>query len=430
MAEGGLQRSHPEDSSSTHNPMLYERRPIPILSLSTDPRPDRDRDQQHDPDPDVSVIIPCRDEGTTVGTCVNQVYAALDAYGYTGEVIVVDSGSTDGSAEAAREAGARVVVQPIRGYGAACLRGLEAAAGRYLVIADGDGTYDLSCLNRFVEPLRAGHDMVLGTRRNGRIEPGAMRRRHLHILEPAVTFLARTFFRLQVSDVRCGLRSFSRDALAQLRLGATGMEFASELLVEAARAKLDTVEVPVGFRPRRNGESRRSTGESWRVARSLLLLSPTHLFTVPALLLLAVGLAVQFALLWAPFSVHGLTLDLHAALVGGALALLGAQTLILGLFAKTYALVNGAGPDDAWIRKFHLRYTLERGVALGTAVLCSGIVLSAGMVLQWIAAGAGEGATLAVRPAALAATLVVLGGQIIFASFFLSLLRGSEFGRT
>jgi hypothetical protein len=419
VTEGGLQRSHPEDSSSTRDAMLYERRPIPTLSLSTDPRPDLD----------VSVIIPCRDEAATIGLCVEQARSVLEHHGYTGEVIVVDSGSTDGSADVAREAGARVVMQPIRGYGAACLRGIEAATGRYLVIADGDGTYDLSCLNRFIEPLMAGLDMVLGTRRNGRIERGAMRRRHLHVMEPAVTFLARTFFRLQVSDVRCGLRSFSRDALARLRLGATGMEFASELLVEAARAGLATVEVPVGFRPRPHGPSRRSSGESWRVARSLLLLSPTHLFIVPAILLLAIGLATQFALVRAPLSVRGVTLDLHAALAAGALALLGAQALVLGLFAKTYGLVSGAGPDDAWIRKFNLHYTLERGVAFGTAVLCTGIVLSSALVLQWVTHGAGSGAELAVRPAALAATLIVLGGQVIFASFFLSLLRGSEFGR-
>jgi glycosyltransferase involved in cell wall biosynthesis len=308
----------------------------PSLSLSGD-----------EPTLEVSIIIPCRDEASTIGQCVQDAWAALDQWGYSGEVIVCDNASTDGSAAEAITAGARVVHQRIRGYGAACLRGMEVARGRHFVIADGDGTYDMSCLHRFIEPLRAGHELVLGTRRNGRIHKGAMQVGHLHVMEPAVTRLSRRFFNFNVSDVRCGLRSVTREAASRLRLEATGMDFASEMLVEAARAGLKAVEVPVEFRPRPNGAPRRSAADGWRVARALLLLSPTRLFTRPGLVLLSLGLIMQFLLVRGPIRLGSVTMDVAFVFAGGALALLGFQVLLLGVYAKTYALLNRVGPDDA-----------------------------------------------------------------------------------
>lgn len=379
-------------------------------------------------DLEVSIVIPCRNEAAAIAACVHEARAALARYNYAGEVVVCDNGSTDGSADEARRAGARVVHQPIRGYGAACLRGMEAARGRYIVLADGDGTYDLSVLNRFVEPLRAGYDVVLGTRRNGRILMGAMKGAHRHLLEPIQTHLSRAFFRFRVSDVRCGMRSIRRDALARLRLGATGMEFASEFLVEAAREGLRSVEVSVSFRPRRSGRPRRSVGDGWRVARQLLLLSPTRLFLGPGVLLLVLGLGLELALLPGPIRLPTFNLDYHFMFVGGALAILGLQLVLLGIYAKTYALVHDPGLADPWIRRFHLHYSLERGVALGGFLFGAGFVIDVGILAHW--ASQGFGVLFAVRPAVLALTLMVLGTEIVFASFFLSVLRGSEFGRT
>jgi hypothetical protein len=378
--------------------------------------------------PEISIVIPCRNEVATIGACVRDAFAALERYGYRGEVIVCDNSSTDGSAAAAAAGGARVVRQPIRGYGAACLRGMEEANGRYLVIADGDGTYDLAVLNRFVEPLRAGYDIVLGTRRNGDIRPGAMRPVHRHFLEPVQTYLSRRFLRFRVSDVRCGLRSITRPARERLALGATGMEFASEMVVEASRAELSAVEVPVSFHPRQAGAQRRTMGDGWRVARQLLLLSPTRLFLVPGLLLLWAGLALELALLPGPIAIGTITLDFHFMFVGGALALLGVQLVMLGIYAKTYALVHDAGPVDPWIRRFHLHYTLERGVALGGILLTAGLAIDVGILIHWLAEG--RGVLFAVRPALVALTLMVIGAEILFASFFLSVLRGAGFSRT
>lgn len=376
---------------------------------------------------EVSVVIPCRNEAGTIAACVREAAAVMAAAGYEGEVVVCDNGSTDGSAYAAAAAGARVVRQPIRGYGAACMRGLEAAAGEYLVLADGDGTYDLTALHRFVEPLRSGYEMVLGTRRDGLMLPHSMGAHHRHLLEPVQNWLTRRLLRFRVSDVRCGMRAVRRDALARLELGATGMEFASEMLLEAARARLEVMEVPVKFGPRPRGGSRRRMGDGWRVARQLLLLSPTRLFLLPGLLLLALGLLTEVALLPGPVRVGRLVFNYHFMFVGGALVMFGFQLILLGLYAKTYALVHGGGVEDPWIRRFHLHYTLERGVALGGLFFGAGLAIDVYILASWLAAGAGD--LFAVRPALLALTLMVLGAEMVFASFFLSVLRASGFGR-
>jgi glycosyltransferase involved in cell wall biosynthesis len=377
--------------------------------------------------PEVSIVIPCRNEAASIGACVRDARTALERGGYHGEVVVCDNTSTDGSAEIAEAAGARVVRQPIRGYGAACLRGMEEAQGRYIVLVDGDGTYDPTMLHRFIEPMRAGYELVLGTRRNGEMEPGSMTAAHGHILEPVQTHMLRRFFRFRVSDVRCGMRGIRRDALDRLRLGATGMEFASELLVEAARVRLRPVEVPVTFRSREGGVQRRSVGDGWRVARHLLLLSPTQLFMVPGVLLLLVGLAMEVALLPGPLRIAGMNVDYHFIFVGGALAILGMQLLLLGIYAKTYTLVHENGLDDAWIRWFHVHYSLERAVISGAVLFGVGLVINAGILFSWL--DAGRGMLFAVRPAMLALTLMVLGAEIVFAAFFLSLLRSAGFGR-
>ncbi len=377
--------------------------------------------------PDVSIVIPCLNEAASIGVVVRDALENLERLEYRGEVVVCDNGSTDGSAEQAEAMGARVVRQPIRGYGAACLRGMEAASGDCIVIVDGDGTYDLTLLHRFVEPLRAGYDLVVGTRRNGWIQPRAMRKRHRHFLEPVQTALSRRFFQFRVSDVRCGFRSVRREALDRLDLGATGMEFASEMLVEAAKEGLEAVEVPVTFHPRESGVSRRSLVDGGRVAGKLLLMSPTRLFLVPGLVLVALGLGLEALLLPGPLRLGRFTMDFHFMFVGSALAILGTQLVLLGIYAKTWSLVNEPRSADPWIRRFHLHYSLARGVTGGALLFAAGFAINLWILVDWLSAGAGV--LFAVRPAILALTLMVVGAELAFAAFFVSVLRGSHFGR-
>jgi hypothetical protein len=300
------------------------------------------------------------------------------------------------------------------------------------VFVDGAGTYDLSILHRFIEPLRAGYALVVGTRRNGAMGPGSMSWFHRHVLEPLQTHFLRQRFGFPVSDVRCGLRAIRRDTMVALGVGATGMEFASDMLISAAQAGLEAVEVPVQFIPRVHGAPRRRAADSWRVLRQLLLLSPSILFLGPGLVALVLGLALELAL--TPGPVHlssGLVLDYHFMFAGSALAMFGFQLVLLGLYARTYALMQSdLAVTDPWMARFHHVYTLERGVLVGTAVSALGFAIVGRLLADYLQLGAAQhGAFFGVRPAVLALTLLMLGGETIFASFFLSLLRNGEYGR-
>jgi glycosyltransferase involved in cell wall biosynthesis len=227
---------------------------------------------------EVSVIIPCLDEAGTIRAVIADAAAAMTTLGYAGEILVIDAGSTDGSPQLARTAGARVIETKVRGYGAACLRGFDEARGEFLVLLDADGTYSCDTLHRFVEPLRAGLDVVVGTRRNGEIRPRAMSASHRLFWEPLQTFLLRRRFGVQASDVRCGMRGITRAAARSLALQANGMELSTEMLVRATQAGMQLTDVPVTFHPRKGRRSRRRVRDSWRVIGKALLMSPMQRF--------------------------------------------------------------------------------------------------------------------------------------------------------
>jgi glycosyltransferase involved in cell wall biosynthesis len=375
---------------------------------------------------EVSVIIPCLNEATTIRAVIADAAAAMMSAGYSGEILVIDSGSTDGSAELAREEGARVIETSVPGYGAACLRGFDEARGEFLLILDADRTYGCDTLHRFVEPLRAGLDIVVGTRRNGEIRPGAMSGWHRHIWEPAQTFLLRRRFGVRVSDVRCGMRSITRTAAQSLAIQANGMEFSSEMLLRAMQAGLQVIDVPVTFHPRKDGGPRRRVEDSWRVISQLVLMSPTQLFVAPGLLALAIGLVIELALLPGRIEVSPtLWFDYHFMFVGAILALLGFQLVLLGLYAKTYTVFVERDSADPWLVRFHRWYRLERGLLLGGAIFLVGLAINVRVLLVWLAND--RALAFSVRPVVLALTCMVLGAEIIFAAFFLSLLRSSAY---
>jgi glycosyltransferase involved in cell wall biosynthesis len=375
---------------------------------------------------EVSVIIPCLNEAATIRAVIADAAAAMMSAGYAGEILVVDSGSTDGSPELAREEGARVIQTSVPGYGAACLRGFDEARGDFLVIIDADRTYGCDTLHRFVEPLRAGLDIVVGTRRNGEIRPGAMSGWHRHLWEPAQTFLLRRRFGVRVSDVRCGMRSITRAAAQALAIQANGMEFSSEMLLRAMQAGLQVIDVPVTFNPRPRGGPRRRVQDSWRVISQLVLMSPTQLFVVPGLVALAVGLAIELALLPGRIEVGPrLWFDYHFMFVGAILALLGSQLVLLGLYAKTYTVFVERDTADPWLARFHRWYRLERGLAVGGAVFLVGLAINLRVLLVWLAND--RALAFSVRPVILALTCMVLGAEVVFAAFFLSLLRSGSY---
>ena len=371
------------------------------------------------PAPQISVVIPCLDEEAAVGTVVEQAWEGIERSGRTGEVIVVDNGSTDRSAEIAAGRGATVVVEPRRGYGQAYLTGIAQARGELIVMADADGTYPMNELARFVDALESGSDLVLGSRFEGTIHEGAMPWSNRWIGNPILTGLLNRLFGIRVSDAHCGMRALRRSALSALDLHSHGMEFASEMVFKAFRRRLAVSEIPIDYFPR-TGESKLSRyGDAWRHVRFMLLYSPSWLFFGPGSFLLLLGIVGMLVLASGPVDVFGRTWQIHTMLAFVALTLMGAQVVQLGLFARTYALTH-YGEHDILLERLRRRIHLEHGLLLGLALVLIGAGLLLAVFVRW--AHAGFGALGDEYPTALGVTLVGLGVQTVFGSFFIGLL--------
>ncbi len=365
----------------------------------------------------LSVVIPCLNEAQNIELCVALALSAMASTGIAGEVIVSDNGSEDRSAELAESAGAHVVHEPTRGYGNAYRAGFAAAHGEYIVMADADLTYDFAEIPSFLAALRDGADMVVGDRME-HIQPGAMPWHHRYIGNPLLSRFLNLLFHTGVRDAHCGMRAFRRDRLEILELRTTGMEFASEMIVRAAKEKLDIREIPIEYRPR-GGESKLSSfRDGWRHLRFLLLHSPNHLFILPGAVMAALGALISLTVL-AHVDVLQRQWDLHTLIGGSLLAIVGAQLVGLGLCAHAYATYF-MGERDAWFDRARERLRLEHGLMLGSAVAFVGVVIIVVIVLDWI--GHGLGSLSQERVAISAATLLVLGIQIVFTSFLLSIL--------
>jgi len=365
----------------------------------------------------VSVVLPCLNEIDSVAAVVREAKAAMDEAGVAGEVVVVDNGSTDGSADAAAHAGARVVHERRRGYGAAYMAGFAAAECDVIVMADADGSYDFAALPAFLDRIRDGDDLVMGSRFKGQIEAGAMPWTHQHIGSPILSGLLNMLYRTGIEDAHCGMRAFRRSALSEMRLRMPGMEFASEMVVDAARAGLRIGEVPVNYRVRGGRSKLRTVPDGWRHLRFLMLYSPTHLFLVPGLALLLIGLLMLVALLPGPVIVLGRLFDIHVMVLGALLTLIGFQILAIGLYAKTLAVTLRLQPMDRTLRALRRVFSLERGLVAGTLLFVIGFVVDFWIATEW--ASSGFGPLNAVRPALFALVAMLLGLQVVFSSLFL-----------
>jgi glycosyltransferase involved in cell wall biosynthesis len=368
--------------------------------------------------PLVSVVIPCLDEAESIATCVRKALAAMEQGGIAGEVVVADNGSTDGSQRLAREAGARVIDEPRKGYGSAYLAGFRAARGTYIVMGDADDTYDFAELARFVEPLEDGADLVMGSRLRGRIHRGAMPWLHRYLGNPLLTGILNLFFRAGVSDAHCGMRAFRRELLPRLDLRTTGMEFASEQVIRASKLGLDIREIPIEYRPRAGESKLSSFADGWRHLRFLLVHSPTWLFLIPGAALVLFGLLGGLVVV-ANLNVFGREWQLHTLIGAAMLAIVGAQVLQLGFQARAYAAYY-LGEHDPLFDRVRERLRLEHGLIAGGALLAAGLALCAAVLVLWIKRGLGE--LREEKLAVVGLTLVVLGIQTVFGAFFLSIL--------
>ena len=395
------------------------------MTLSTGPLPAVDRALQSE-ECELSIILPCLNEAETLAVCIRKARTSLDQLGVVGEIVVADNGSDDGSQSIARSEGARVVDIPMRGYGAALRGGIDAARGRFVLMADADDSYALDEIGPFLEALRAGADIVMGNRFQGGIEPGAMPFLHRRLGNPVLSRLGRLFFKIPVGDFHCGMRAFQRNRIRELGMQTNGMEFASEMVVRASLNGFHIVEVPTTLRP--DGRSRpphlRTWRDGWRHLRFLLAFSPRWLLLYPALVVLGFGLLGLIVLSFGQWEVAGVTFSLQTMLACATAVIVGLQAVGLAIVARSYATHLNLLPSSQRIERALERFTLERGLIAGGILLLAGIFAFMTAVAHWGSTGFRQLDVLTtMRLPIIGMVLIVAGIQLIMVSFTMSLTQ-------
>jgi glycosyltransferase involved in cell wall biosynthesis len=378
---------------------------------------------------ELSIVMPCLNEAETIGTCVHKARRFLEEHGVAGEVIVADNGSQDGSQRIAAELGARIVSVAAPGYGNALAGGIAAARGRFIVMGDADDSYDFTALAPFLERLREGYDLVQGCRLpagGGQVRPGAMPFSHRWLGNPAFSLMARGMFRAPIHDVYCGLRGFTRELFERLELRCTGMEFATEMIIKSSLLGARIVEVPVtlhqdGRKTRK--PHLRTVRDGWRTLRFFLMCSPRWLFLYPGAALILAGLAA-YAVALPGLALIGVTFDAHTLLFGSLALMLGWQSLLFAVLARTFAQSAGILPASQALARLFALFSLERSLALAGLVLALGIALLVVAIGQWRAVDFGRlEYAQTMRWVIPGVTLTALGFQTALSSFFVSLLE-------
>jgi len=377
---------------------------------------------------EVSIVMPCLNEASTVAACIKKAQDTLRGAGVAGEVIVADNGSTDGSPAIAKAVGARVVAVPERGYGNALMGGIEAARGRYVIMADADESYDFGEITKFIAKLRTGYALVQGCRLpsgGGHVLPNAMPPLHRWFGNPLFSVLARLWFRTGVHDINCGMRGLTVDLYRRLDLRCTGMEFATEMIIKASLYRERLAEVPITLHPDGRIDHPphlRTFRDGWRTLRLYLLLTPRWLFLLPGAVLVLLGL-VGYGIALPGLTIGRATVGVHTLLYASLLILVGQQAISFALLTKAFAVGEGLLPVDPRTARFFQVATLERGLVLGVAFALVGLVLLASTAIEWWSVGFGPlDYARTMRWAIPGATAMALGVQIVLASFFASIL--------
>ena len=375
---------------------------------------------------ELTILMPCLNEAETIGDCVRKATQFLHKHGVSGEVVIADNGSTDGSIAIAESLGARVVPVPTRGYGAALIGGIAAARGRYVIMGDADDSYDFSNLSPFLDELRRGSDLVMGNRFLGGIEPGAMPFLHRYLGNPVLSFLGRLFFKIPVGDFHCGLRGFRRSSIADLNLTSTGMEFASEMVVRTSLRRLAITEVATTLKP--DGRSRaphlKTWRDGWRHLKFLLIYSPKWLFFYPGAVLIVLGLILGAALIGGPLAIGpSIVLDLNSFLTACMATIIGVQLITLGALARTYATLGGLLPPGPRSNRIAAFFKTDRLVWIAAGLVVFGAGLFGTSLLQWGWTGFGSlPSPLIPRLVAAGLSTMAIGVQTGFTAFLFDVI--------
>jgi len=376
---------------------------------------------------ELTILMPCLNEAETIGTCIRKAKNWIASNGVDAEVLISDNGSTDGSQQIAVELGARVIHAPDKGYGAALIFGILHARGMYVIMGDSDDSYDFSSLNPFLDKLRLGFDLVMGNRFKGGISKGAMPWIHRYFGTPLLSAIGKLFFNSPIGDIQCGLRGFKQNLLTRLHLQTMGMEFASEMIVKASLFHLKIAEVPTTLYV--DGRSRaphlRTWQDGWRNLRFYLMHSPKWLFYIPGISLFFIGLMLMLLTIARPFEISkGIHFDANTLLFGGVFLITGFSCITLGLFTRTYATEEGFLPRNNLDDKIEKIFTLEIGILAGLVIFLCGLGGSIYAFYVWKQAKFGNlEYSEILRIVVPSATLILLGTQLLFSSFFLSVLK-------
>ncbi len=375
---------------------------------------------------ELTILMPCLNEAETLATCIVKARQFLDENQVSGEVLIADNGSTDGSIDIALASGARVTHVAKRGYGAALIQGMHDAKGQFVIMGDADDSYDFSSLHLFLQHLRAGNELVMGNRFKGGIAKGAMPFLHRYLGNPVLSFLGRLFFNVPIGDFHCGLRGFDRARMLSLNLTSSGMEFASEMIVKSRLHDVRISEVPTTLAV--DGRSRaphlKTWSDGWRHLKFLLLHSPRWLFLYPGLLCMLIGLLMMIGLSGGPIEVTPqVHLDIHSLVIGCVLALVGMQATSFALVARSYAATSGMLPTSMTMQQWLQILSMERLLIIALLLFAGGMAGMLSGVWTWVEQGLGdlEYASL-LRPLLVSGTAVVVSLQLVFTAFLRELV--------
>jgi glycosyltransferase involved in cell wall biosynthesis len=375
---------------------------------------------------ELTVVMPCLNEAETIGTCISKAMNWMKQNSVSGEVVIGDNGSTDGSQALAEGLGARVIAVPRKGYGSALMGAIEAAKGKYVIMGDSDDSYDFANLGPFLNELRNGYDLVMGNRFKGGIAEGAMPFLHRYLGNPVLSFIGRLFFNCPVRDFHCGLRGFRQDLVTILDLKTTGMEFASEMVVKSTLFKVKITEVPTTLS--KDGRTRpphlRTWRDGWRHLRFLLIYSPRWLFLYPGIFLMALGLILGLFIMQGPLGLfQHVYFDTNTLLYAGAFTIIGFQAVTFGVFTRTYAVEAGFLPVKDSLERMIEKFSVEMGLIIGLIVFMAGLGGTFYSLYVWEQSDFGQlDYPKILRVVIPSVVSIIIGLQTVLSSFFLGVL--------